>query len=374
MNDLINQILAQKSCCADDKPCGTGSQFMNFDHYPNLREDQVHQAFFDRFIDQSQFLRDINTFQVNDCRGVIPRVDSCSIVTQPKCGPSCHTDGLDLDISYQTYELVKYKTVLNVGEDFLDCNKLGTPEFINNYLQNLLMGQWANNMARLAILGSEDYATGSSESRLNNLLGGNDGFLKLFCECTPECQVIDAKGMGFSRELYMAARKKLPAQFRSMRNNFQFIGGISQTDWLAEITSYRPTDKGDQACETGQVGRLWGNSFYELPEWPENLPYDVTDAAGNPTGETKEVTHLVFTTLDNMNYIQRKAPRILTDFCIDSDSTKTVIHSEADFSVNDERRVVLIRNVDVCSDTPWSGCCKPCPDNCTFDFSDPCTT
>ena len=357
-NDLIQQYLAKKSC-PSDTGCGT-SAFMNYDAHPNLRQDQVYEAFFDRFIDQSQFLRDINTFRTQHCSGVIPRLDSCSIVTTGKCAASCNSSNLDIVESYLTYDLKQYKTCLEVGYDFLDCNKMGSPEFVNQYLQDLMMKTHANNMARTALMGDEDLATGPNETDLNNLLGVNDGFLKLFCSCTPEPQILDAQGMGPSRELYMAARKLLPPQFRGMRREMQFMGGMSQTDWLALDTSYRPTVKGDEACETGEVGRLWGNTFYELPEWPEDLPYG-----------DKQVGHLVLTTLDNLNYVQRNEPRISTEYDQDCDSWKTIMRTEADFMVSDERKVVLIKNIDWCGE-PWNGCVMPGKDNCSYQFENPC--
>ena len=99
-NKLIQDYL-KKSCSGiTNSGCDAGP-FMNYDTHPNLRQDQMEEAFFDRFIDKSQFLRDINTFRVSSCQGRIPRMDSCSIVTRGKCSTSnCGGSGLDLDISY----------------------------------------------------------------------------------------------------------------------------------------------------------------------------------------------------------------------------------------------------------------------------------
>lgn len=364
-NQIIEQYLASKGCCGpeNNQGCST-APFMNFDTHPNLREDQFEQAFFDRFIDKSQFLRDIRTLRVTECRGRIPRMNSCSIVTEGQCSTNnCNTTGLDLDISWMTYELKKYKSRLPISNDFLDCNKLGTPEFINSFLQNRLLQEHANNMALTAIGGNEDLMTGPGQPQINNLLGNNDGFLKLFCECTPECQIIDAKGMGPSRELYMAALQRMPNQFRRNDGRYQFIGPTRQRDWLTLQTSYRPTAKGDEACENGVSGRIWGMNFYELPEWPVDFDYG-----------GKKVTHVVLTSLDNMVYIQRSAPRIDSRYDIDCDATLTVLRTESDFLVEDERQVVMIKNLDFdnCKN-PWDGCPSACPTSeCVHKIPNPC--
>lgn len=368
-NKFIQDYIS-KSCQTGGNVSG-GNSFMNFDTHPNMREDQIQQAYFDRFIDQSQFLRDINTFRVSECSGKIPRLDWCNIVTSGKCTKDCIGNDFDADESFTTYELKNYVSTYKVGYEFLDCNKIGTPDFINSMLRNRMIESHANDIARVAIMGNEDLPTGPSQSSLNNLLGVDDGILKLACECTPEAQILDAKGAGFSPELYMAARKLLPAQFRSMRDQFEFIGGISQTDWLAQNQSYRPTDLGDEARTTGRVGRLWGNAFYELPEWPENLLYQYENADGEV--QSKEVTHLLFAMRSNFNYIQRTEPRIHTEYDQICDSWVTTYRTQADFTITDERQIVLIKNVDVCGEG-WDQCVRPAPDNCTFDLSavNPC--
>ena len=225
------------------------------------------------------------------------------------------------------------------------------------------MTSMRNKMEQAAIMSDSDIPTGADYSQDNNLLGVNDSWIKLACNCTPEAQVIDAQGQGPSTNLFQAARKILPPRYRGNRSAYQFIGGPSLMDWWAEEQSYRPTDKGDMACESGMGGRIFGNRFYEVAQWPEYLPYAVG-------GEDKEVTHILFTPLTNLIHIMQRQLQFRTEYDFTCDRYLTVGFFRQDFLIADPNAVVLIKNVDICAD-PWSGCVKPAMDECAINHN-PC--
>lgn len=345
MDPILEKYLSEKSCNTSD---------LSFGSNPNLEVDRASREFINLLKDTSKLLKDITVVDRADCKGEIPRLDMCGIASAGAVATSC-IPGNKLDDSYVTYDMVKYKTGLTVDEDFLDCNKLGRQ--INETAFNMLRTKVVNDMELAAIHGDEDLATGDNQSDYNNLVGVNDGFLKLACACTPTCQVLDALGAGPSFELFMAAKKLLPKRYRAERANYRYVVGPTMVDWMAEAKAPRETALGDSTLVTGEAGRIYGNSLYEVPMWPEDMPYPL----GAPT---TEVTHILFTPLNNLIYFLRRKFEIETERRIACDDYQSVAWWTADFAIGEPEKTVLIKNVDLCG-TAWTGCVQNmCDDRC----------
>ena len=292
----------------------------------------------------------------------IPRFDACQTPAIGACAKSC-LPNFNITHDYLTYDMVKYVVAHSYDQDMLDCNKFGNR--IKDISMDMLMTSWTNSMELAGIMGDEDIATGDDYSDMNNLLGVNDGWLKLACSCTPECQVIDAAGLAPSEELFMNARKSLPPRYRGNRQNYRFIGGPSLTDWWAQNRSYRPTMAGDDAVATGQGGRIWGNSFYEVAQWPEYLTYAPAQLP------EQEVTHVLFTPLTNLVHLMQRKLNFTTEYDFTCDRYLTVGFFKQDFMIADPDAVVLIKNIDLCSAVPYEACKVACADACAMNHN-PC--
>lgn len=348
--DKYLKALSSKSCATDVD--------LSLLNHPNLEADRLTQDFIQRLVDLSTLLGDVTTMTRSECKGEIPRFDACHTPVVGACAQPC-LPNFQIEHDYLTYDMVKYVVAHSYDQDMLDCNKFG--DRIKDISMDMLMTSMKNKMELAAIMGDEDLPTGADYSADNNLLGVNDGWLKLACSCTPGAQIIDAQGAGPSRELFMAARKLLPPRYRGQRHNYHFIGGPSLHDWHAQDTSYRPTAAGDRAVETGSGGRIWGNSFYEASQWPEYLPYTIG-------GVEKEVTHVMFTPLTNLVHMMQRKLDFKTEYDYTCDRYLTVGFFRQDFMIADPDAVILLKNVDVCGD-PWDGCVKPVQDDCALNHN-----
>ena len=340
MSKEILDYLASKSC---------SNAGISLDNNPNLEaRRQMSDGYIDMLVDTSRLMQNITVKRVDGkgCRGEFRRLDMCEISSSGACNPSCPTDQM-LEDSYITYDLQKYRTHMNVDQDMIDCGDFG--DQIMPIAFDMLRKRIRIDMENAAIRGDEDLPTGDGQSRENNLFGINDGFLKIACNCVPQQNIIDAKGMGPSSQLFQAARRLIPTRYKTQRGQYQFIVGPTMNDWWVEEISKRPTDKGDEACETGIAPRIFGSNFFEVPQWPENFLY----------GTDGEVTHILYTPLDNLVYVVKRELEFETERRISCDDYISYGWWYADFIIQEPEKVILIKNVDLenCNQ-PFEGCIR----------------
>jgi hypothetical protein len=337
------------------KSCGSQSDLSLLNN-PNLEAERATEQFIQKLVDQSTLLKAVTSLTVPHCKGEIPRFDACDIGAAGACAADC-LPTFNIQDSYLTYDLVKYVVSTSYDQDMLDCNKYG--DAIKNIQMDMMMMSLNNAMEKAAIMGDEDLATGAEQSASNNLLGVNDGWLKKAAACTPEAQIIDAEGAGPSAELFMNARKLLPTKYKSNRGNYKFIGGPSLSDWYAQTFSNRITAAGDQALVTGKAGSLWGNDFFEVPLWPETFAYG-----------SGEVSHILFTPLNNLVHIMQRKLDFKTEYILSCDRYLTVGYFRQDVMIADPDAVILVKNVDFCG-TPYAGCVNSGSDDCGLAIHNP---
>ena len=330
-------LMSQKSC---GSPIDTTSN-------PNLMKERAADAFIDLLTDNSRLLKDITVVRTDACKGEIPRLDVTGPVSSGACATSCPAEH-GINDSYITYDLVKYRSDFSIKHDFLECSKLGMNA--TDTIVNMFKKQINNDRELAAIEGDETLTTGDHQDAYNNLLGVNDGFIALACSCTPECQVIDAAGAGPSPALFHAIRKKLPARYRGLRDSYRYIVGPQVFDWWAYNRSLRDTDAGDRAIATNAGGPLWGVNLYEVPLWPENMPFGSLGQTG---------TVLLYTPLDNLvHFIQR-------EFSLEwerkpkCDAWEATMYWKSDNAIRNPDMIVMVTNLDPCG-VPWEDCVGQC--------------
>lgn len=333
----FEQLLAQKSC---------GSP-IDITSNPNLMKGREADAFIDLLTDNSRLLKDIPVVRTDKCKGQIPRLDVTGPVSSGACATSCPVEN-GIEDSYLTYDMVKYRSDFSIKHDFLECSRLGMGA--TDTIVNMFRKQINNDREMAAIEGDETLTTGDHQDRYNNLLGVNDGFIALACACTPTCQIIDAAGAGPSPQLFHEMRKVLPPRYRGMRDSYRYIVGPQVFDWWSYNRSQRPTDFGDRALATDNGGPMWGINMYEVPLWPENLPFGSLGATGST---------LMYTPLDNLvHFIQR-------EFSLEwerkpkCDSWEATMYWKSDNAIRNPDMIVLAINVDPCGD-PYTGCNAQC--------------
>ena len=344
------------------KSCDSGADLSLLNH-PNLERERTDGQILQLLTDQSRLLSAIQTMQVSECKGSIPRFDSCDLGAVA----ACSIDGLpsyNFQDDYIDYDLKKYVASTSYSQDMLDCNKFGNQ--IESVQSQMLMTSMRNSMERVAILGDQNLPTGNGQPAINNLLGADDGFLKKACSCVPESQIIDAQGAGPSAELFLNMRKSLPPRYRVNLNAYQYLVSPSIADWYVQAFANRVTDTGDAILQGGSVDRLWGNSLFEVPLWPDNMIYT------NTNGDDVEVTHILFTPLNNLIHIAQRRLDLQTEYVLASDKFITVGYWRQTQIIADPAACVLVKNVSPCG-IAYEGCMTNNPNACFTESNNPCS-
>lgn len=334
----FDQLLASKSC---GSPIDATSN-------PNLMRGREADQFIDLLTDNSKLLKDIKVVRTDKCKGEIPRLDVQGPISSGACATSCPVEN-GIQDNYLTYDMVKYRSDFTIKHDFLECSKLGFSA--TDTIVDMFKRQINNDRELAAIEGDELLVTGDNQSRFNNLLGVNDGFLALACACTPTCQIIDAQGAGPSPQLFHEMRKVLPARYRGMRDTYRYIVGSQIFDWWAYERSLRPTDAGDAAIATSNGGAMWGINMYEVPLWPETMPFGSLGATG---------TTLMYSPLSNLIHFVQREFSLEWERKPKCDAWEATMYWKTDNMIENPDMLVLAVNVDPCG-TPYVGCQDQCP-------------
>lgn len=282
-------------------------------------------------------------------------MDVVGPVSSGACATSCPVEH-GIQDSYLTYDMVKYRSDFSIKHDFIECSKLGSSA--TDTIVKMFTRQINNDREIASIEGDENLPTGDHQSAMNNLLGVNDGFIALACCCTPTCQIIDAAGAGPSPKLFHALRKALPPRYRQARNTYKYMVGPQLFDWWSYERSLRPTLAGDQALASANGGPMWGLDLYEVPLWPENLPFGSTGQEG---------TLIMYTPLDNLVHFVQREFSLEWERKPKCDSWEATMYWKTDNVIRNPDQVVLAINVDPCG-VPWDDCVA----NCADARSNPC--
>jgi hypothetical protein len=101
--------------------------------------------------------------------------------------------------------------------------------------------------------------------------------------------------------------------------------------------------------------------LFEVPLWPEQLAY------GND-----EVTHILFTPLSNLAVIHQRKLEFETERIISCDRFVTYGWWKQDAVIIDPNSVVLIKNVNLCGGTAYTGCVNSGTNSTYTDLPNPC--
>lgn len=346
LDEQIAQLMAAKSCAYN-------SNIVSPNTLPNsLMPDVIADRFIDMTVNLSTLLSRVRTLKVNHCSGKIPKLDLIGPVTQLASATSCPTGVVPQERTLR-YELTKYRAFMQLETDFLTCNIEGAAA--EQTLMAMLQKNMANDMEYAAIQADSSITVGDSQSAANNLLGGNDGWLKLICSCIPECNVVDAAGASPSRDLYYEAIRRIPIRFRGIQPSYRFLAGHNTVDHWHYFWSGRETAQGDAALARGDAPGPWGVPFLPVPLWPEMIPYG---SSGDP------VSHILLTPPTNLINIVGREMRFEKERVPKCDLWEFIAHFSQDFLVEDVNKVVLIKNVSACG-TAYAGCntCGTASDN-----------
>lgn len=314
---------------------------------PNSMMDREQSdRFFDLVRDSSNLLQNIRTMRVDNRKGKFHRLDLGGVVSQGANTTTCPTESRPEE-SMITYDLEKYGSFFSVTTDMLNYNVEG-PRFLDTLL-SMFKKRIAVDIERASVMGDASIAVGDSQSALNNLLGVNDGFIRILKDCVPSSQIIDAAGAGLSTELFFEIQNRIPVEYMSEMDSYKWVlGPRMYNKWAQGLTS-RATDLGDRIILGGTAGlNPLGESVFKVNNWPENLD--------NGGGET-DGTYLLYTPLENLVYVTGRNLTIEQERKPRGDRWEFTMWWEADFMVENPDMVVLVKNLRLCG-TPATGICS----------------
>jgi hypothetical protein len=336
-NPALDRYLTSKSC---SNTIGMGT-------IPNsMMLPEQADRFYDMVRDSSRLLQNIREVRTDVCKGQVHRLNLPEIVSEAASSTSCTSLRTPIE-SMLSYELVKYRSAFNLTSDVLRCNiQKGT-------LTDLLLEQFrkriGRDMERVGIMGDTSLPMGDGQPALNNLLGANDGFLKLLCSCVPEENVIDAAGAGLSTELLFAAHNAVPVDYLNEIGDYKFIVGPRTYNKWAQGLVARETPLGDAAVISGGMFKPLGDGVFMVPNWPENLDLGADETDG---------TTVIFSPLSNFAYFVGMDLQLERERVPRCDQWEFTMHWLADFMVELPEMVVVIKNLRLCG-SPWEGCREP---------------
>jgi len=332
---LLDRYMSSQKSCQPVIDLGT---------IPNsLMPAQYADRFFDLVRDTSKLLQNIREVRTDTCKGVIPRLNLGEIVSEGAYASNCF--GLNTPIESQlSYELTKYRSGFTVTSDLLRCN-IEKERLVETLLRQF-QARVSRDMERAAIMGDERLPMGPAQSKMNNLFGQNDGFLRLLDSAVPAENVIDANGAGLSTELLFAVHNRVPIDYMGDIADYRFITGPRQYNQWAQGLVSRDTALGDSAVLSGGLFKPLGEQVFSVPNWPEQL-----DLGG---GETDGTT-LIFSPLSNFIYFVGMDLSIERERVPRCDHWEFTMHWLADFMVELPEMVVMVKNLRLCGE-PWTGC------------------
>lgn len=194
------------------------------------------------------------------------------------------------------YDMEKYRSAFDLKTDFMEDNIEGAG--VRDTLLNMFTKRIAIDTELAAIEGDNSLPTGDSETDTNNLLGVNDGWMKILTNNVPASQIIDAGGKAASKMLYYTLKRNIPKRYRAARPNYIWIVSSGVYDkWMLDWSA-RETQNGDSALADGIVPGPWGIPMLEVPLLPENLTFGTAGVDG---------TQIWLTPLSNLIYfVQRE--------------------------------------------------------------------
>jgi hypothetical protein len=331
---LLDRYVSQKSC--------SGS--IDLGTLPNSLLPHEHaDRFFDMVRDSSKLLQNIREVRTDACKGVIHRLNLGEIVSEGASATSCFSLNSPTE-SQLTYELTKYRSGFTIGSDLLSCN-IEKGRLVETLL-NQFRTRIARDMERTSIMGDESLPMGQGQSKMNNLFGQNDGFLKLLESAVPEENIIDADGAGLSTDLLYAINNRVPIDYMGDLADYRFVCGPRLYNRWAQGLTSRETSLGDAATLAGGLYRPLGDQVFWVPNWPENLDLGASETDG---------TTLLFTPLSNMIYFVGMDVNIERERVPRCDHWEYTMHWKADFMWELPEMVVMVKNLRVCG-TPYDEC------------------
>lgn len=331
---LLDRYISQKSC--------SGS--IDLGTLPNSLLPHEHaDRFFDMVRDSSKLLQNIREVRTTSCKGVVHRLNLGEIVSEGASANSCFSLNSPTE-SQLTYELTKYRSGFTIGSDLLRCN-IEKGQLVETLL-NQFRTRIARDMERAAIMGDESLPMGQGQSKMNNLFGQNDGFLKLLESAVPEENIIDANGAGLSTDLLYSINNRVPIDYMGDLADYKFICGPRLYNRWAQGLTSRETSLGDAATLAGGLYRPLGDQVFWVPNWPENLDLGASETDG---------TTLLFTPLSNLIYFTGMDVTIERERVPRCDHWEYTMHWLSDFMVELPEMTVMVRNLRVCG-TPYDQC------------------
>jgi len=231
---------------------------------------QQANRFIDLVVNTSKLLKLCRVVKKDNAKGDINKLDLGTIVTEGASTTSRASTNVPTE-SVITYDMEKYRSAFDLKTDFLEDNLEGASA--RDTLLNMFSKRIAIDTELAAIEGDDSLPTGDNQTKMNNLLGVNDGWAKILSGGVPVGQQIDAAGKAASKKLYYDMKRAVPTRYRAAKPDYVWVVSSAVYDkWMLDWSG-RSTPGGDDALATGMIPGPWGIPVVEVPMMPENLTY-----------------------------------------------------------------------------------------------------
>jgi len=303
---------------------------------------QQANRFIDLVIDTSTLIKKVRTRRINHQKGDINKLDLGNIVTEGADTTTSVTTNVPSESKIH-YSTEKYRSAFDLTTDFTEDNLEGRS--IRDTLLTMFSKRISIDSEMAFIEGDESLTTGDLQSKENNLLGPNDGIVKILTDNTPAAQQINAGGKASSKKLFYDMKRKIPSRYRVAKPAYRFLTPTSVYDkWMWDISEVE-TGAGDTATQ-GNVNRSpLGIPMVDVPLMPEDLSIGTSVSDG---------TKIILTPLQNLIYFIQRDITIEWDRQPRKDMWEVTIHFRADFQVENRDMCVIAHNVSE-SGTDYAG-------------------
>lgn len=314
---------------------------------------QQANRFIDLVIDTSTILKRVRNVRVDHPKGEINKLDLGSIVTEGANTVSTATTNSPTE-SRVEYDTEKYRSAFDLKTDFVEDNIEGAGA--RDTILSMFSKRIAIDTEIASIEGDETLTTGDGQTALNNLLGVNDGWMKILTDETPAAQKIALAGADPSNKMFYDMKRLIPARFRVARPSYVWLVSPGTFDkWTYDAQRHHGTaaqgfSGTTDAQASAQGGNMspfgvgpWGIPILEVPLMPESL------------GSGDDQTQVWLTPLDNLIYFVQRSITIEFDRRPRTDSWEVTVHFRCDFQVENADMVVMATGVGVGSGTDYTG-------------------
>lgn len=311
---------------------------------------QQANRFIDLVVDQSVLLKRVRNVRIDYPKGEINKLDLGNIVTEGANTVSTASTSVPTESTVQ-YDTEKYRSAFDLKTDFLEDNIEGGGA--RDTILNMFSKRIAIDMEMASIEGDQSLTVGDGQTASNNLLGANDGFMRILDSNVPAANIIACGGNDPSLKLYYDMKRAIPTAYRVAKPSYVWLVSPGTFDkWVYDAQRSHGAATGAAFTSSPAAGAQGGNSGFGVGPW--GIPIVEVPLMPEDLNAGSDETQIWLTPLSNLIYFMQRSITIEFDRRPRTDSWEVTIHTRCDFQVENCDMVVMADALGVGSGTDYS--------------------